>query len=327
MFRDFAEHLWNTYLTEKAGDIGLEIELEMEGCPYIRAPASKHWIRTSDGSLRGEGYEYVLREPVPIDSVPEAMHRLYKLFECPHNMPVSDRCGVHVHINVQRLTPLEIFNFVCLYLVFEDLLIEWCGPERMGNLFCLRSRDSLMPGFWLTQVAKDIDKLPMYFKSDVVRYASLNLASLFKYGSLEFRGMRTPENWDDILTWVNILWKLREGAAYFKAPWEILEQCSAGPEQFFRKIFAPYDELLETPTMESDIYNAIRLIQPAIYSFNVERYRKLKNRVAKSKAEFIEAERRIRIDADGLAHLVNIGGQAPNIGEQAQRVYPGEGED
>lgn len=260
-------------LRKTEGEIGVEIEYEGRNLPLY---PDKWWRVTGDGSLRGNAAEFVFDGPLPQNKVPTAISYLKKMFEDngynPNNMPTSDRCGVHVHINCQQMSVREVFNFIILYLIFEDLLVKWCGKTREGNLFCMRARDAES---FVSSMRKSIQETtfdPMY--GDEFRYASINVGSLFKYGSLEFRAMRTPDNFDEICNWVDILCRLKRVSQDFKEPVEFVGALSGNPDRFISTVLGPYIELIETPDAEEMMFTCIRRLQPIIYAFDMAEYEK-----------------------------------------------------
>lgn len=217
---------------EEAGDIGLEIEVEGKYLPKM----GKLWRTEADGSLKGEeSAEYVLAAPGSMKDVQAALDQLEAAYV--HNETRVDntvRAGVHVHINCQRLTMTQLYNFITVYLILENLLVKWCGEFREGNLFCLRTCDAE----WMLQVIRSAanDPKKMYknrFHRDELRYASMNLKALGDYGSLEFRAMRGTRDLSLIYSWAETLYGLREFACGFDKPSDIVEAFSIrGPERF-----------------------------------------------------------------------------------------------
>ena len=123
-----------------AGEIGIEIEMEGQMLPHI---GSNTWRSEADGSLRGESIEYVLKKPVAREQVAKVLTQLQDMLAKDGAvLEPSNRCGVHVHVNAQQYTFLQVMNIVVLYLMFEDILTKFCGQHREGNYFCLRARDA-----------------------------------------------------------------------------------------------------------------------------------------------------------------------------------------
>src|SRR5690349_22399742 len=138
---------------ETKGDIGIEIEVEgnkfpkhaYEGYDAVdpeRIP--KQWDYHRDGSLRGEdNAEYVLKKPLKFSEVPKAINDLWQMFsDYGTVLDVSNRTSVHVHLNVQDFYINRLCSFAAMYLSVEDILTGWCGDHRVGNLFCLRAKDT-----------------------------------------------------------------------------------------------------------------------------------------------------------------------------------------
>jgi len=249
---------------EQTGEVGIEVEVEG---PRLDMNDDKYWTVTGDGSLRGNSAEYVLRDPVPRDEVKEVIDLLMRRHASDlYLVEPSERCGVHIHVNCQELTLRQTFNFAVLYLAFEDVLMRWCGEDREGNLFCLRTGDA---SHFIPTFARCIKEHTVHWMSgDQFRYASINLGALEKYGSMEFRGMRTPEDLNVIKTWVDILLRLKDKSLQYEKPQQIVEAVSIGPGQFITDALGPYEELVECRDMHQMVVQCIRRIQPAVYAFD-----------------------------------------------------------
>lgn len=200
------------------GDLGVEIEVEGRNLP--QAPTG--WRGERDGSLRGESLEYVLRKPESLEQVGYRINRLKRAFsEVNGSIDDSVRAGVHVHVNVRHLTIPKLANFMAAYLVLEELLLKHCGEFREGNLFCLRSCDAEYLLYYLSCYLKP-DRIRLLGNDDVVRYSAMNVCALPRYGSLEFRALRTPQNLDKVTAWSSVLFRLREVAEDYENPQELL---------------------------------------------------------------------------------------------------------
>ncbi len=248
-------------LRERKGEVGIEVEIEGINLPRrLLVP----WKVTTDGSLRGEGFEYVLSKPVQRNKIEDALKILYSSFEDSTLIP-SDRTGVHIHINCQELTFIETMNFACLYLIFEDLLIRYCGEARRGNLFCLGAADA----DFLIKILCDAMILGNFNEigqNDNFRYSSLNLTPISRYGSLEFRSLSTPEDVREIQQWAEILLQLKDASATFKSISEMVETLShRGPWQFAADVLGPHFKILECPELENMLYDGIRRVQNIAY--------------------------------------------------------------
>ena len=118
------------------GEIGIEIEMEGDK-EFPNAPTN--WHATSDGSLRGHSVEYISDGPIQLNYLKEHLQTLKNAIEkAKVKVSASFRAGVHVHINVREFTIEEVVNFALLYYIFDHAFAKYCGPNREGNLFCLR---------------------------------------------------------------------------------------------------------------------------------------------------------------------------------------------
>lgn len=251
----------------QTGDIGIEVEVEGR-----RLPKAEHvhpvWRKESDSSLRGESAEYVFYKPLSKGAKSAALDLLRSAFRASDgHINDSYRAGVHVHINVQSLNFVQLFNYVCLYLMFEECLIDFCAPSRRGNHFCLRVKDADYLSLVLLEFLSkgDVNILG----TEDIRYASINLYSLFKYGSVEFRALETPtlEHFDKIDLWSDILLHLRNQAITFNKPTDIIGNMSnQGFLLFAKETFGPYWEAIAPHFSEEKLRKGVRNIQHIAYA-------------------------------------------------------------
>lgn len=210
------------------GEIGIEIEIEGDDLPH----ESKTWVKTQDGSLRGNSAEYVLRKPLDRKEAFDALDLLedqYQRYGTVSNGSIRE--SIHIHINVQDLTLLQFYNFLTMYLVLEEVLITFCGPQREGNLFCLRASDAK----YLLKALKDLTVTKAFknFANDDFRYAAVNIVAVPKYGSLEFRSMRGTTDFQAVKTWIDLLLRVKNYSLEFDDPTAIIEAFSEGDYGLF----------------------------------------------------------------------------------------------
>ena len=264
---------------KQKGEIGLEIECE--GMNLFGAPI-QYWSCHNDGSLRNykdhPPIEYVLREPIERSEVPKALTYLSKkLKEAGSEIAYSPRTSVHVHVNCQDLTLKQIYQYICLYLIFEERLVEFSGPDRIGNLFCLRAKDA---EHFLTVMESAIQTENFNeFFSNELRYTSCNTASLGKFGSLEFRSMRGTVDQELIQLWVDILLCLKDKALDYDNPVEIVEDfLDLGTENFLVKVFGSRKDILpifiDWPDRHRSMWDGLRMMRDVAYAIKWEKQNK-----------------------------------------------------
>jgi hypothetical protein len=257
------EYFENNMLPQD-GEVGIEIEVEGFNLPHRIA---KYWTTHHDGSLRGdESLEYVFAKPLPRQDFGLALAYLDESWKKRGSrIDESPRAGVHAHINVQQLTEKQLVSFFCLYSVFEDLIVKYCGKEREGNLFCLRLRDAEYLVDFLITIFKNgnLGKL----LTDRIRYASVNMSSIPKYGSMEFRAMRSTRDMNAIKLWVDMLLMIKDKSLLFNNPSDIITSLSAqGDEAFLNNIMGQYAEVLHCKNEGQLIREGVRRIQELAFT-------------------------------------------------------------
>lgn len=252
--------------------LGIEVECEGDRLPV----EVEDWNVHEDHSLRqhpGNPREYVFSRPMPIDAAEAAVTRLIKAFGDNDTILylASPRTSIHVHVNMQDTSVIELYNMVLLYSIFETPLVHWCGEQRESNLFCLRYKDTSQAVENLCQYIGGGRPLWSCF-SDDQRYLACNLASLAKFGTIEFRSLGGVYDKDKIMMWCRTLLYLRELALTFDNPAAIVKEIDAeGIDKFyetryttkvFEKGLVPLP--VDPPTLE-DLYEGLLRLQPVVY--------------------------------------------------------------
>lgn len=261
-------------------DVGIEVEVEMKKYNvYLHDLDSdddrrlnEWWTFKPDYSLKKNGVEFVSR-PLYSDEVTTALQTLddsiqlettYSYEELFYN---SVRASTHIHINMQEYTMLDFFKLLAVYYPLENLLLKYCGDSREGNLFCLRFCD----------VDNIQSALINYIKSgslgnlftDALRYSAFNFQSLFKFGTVEFRTLRTPQDLSTIAEWVDILLAFRSKATSITSFTDIPYKISGmGAEYWAREMLGnDFVDKYKYPNMDRDIIKNMRQMQIIYHKF------------------------------------------------------------
>lgn len=247
------------------GDIGIEIEMEGYCLPHFEG-GDHNWRAVADGSLRGESMEYVMKKPVSMKHVHTHLIQLYEEFKNRDSeLHPSDRCGVHVHINVQTYTQAQVLNIVTLYYILEEVLMTLLPAHRQGNMFCLRGMDAVEQMYILRKAVSRGSWL--HIAEDQVRYAAINLGSLGKYGSLEFRAYPTTDDWRPINDWVKYLYAIVQKAIQYDEPRHIVENMSAAGDALLNDVFGwELAQPLHGPKVGQMLMRGARLVQALAYT-------------------------------------------------------------
>lgn len=255
------------------GDIGIEIECEGNGLVGIPRDVNDYWHTEVDNSLRGDypfcAAEYVLNQPIMFKEVAPALKNLSNVLAASE-LNFSFRTSVHVHVNVQDMEEDAMLALVYTYLLLEEPLLNYCGRERKGNRFCLRLQDAEgIMGVINTLIDKGTDRLFGYYTQDMIRYASLNLAALQKYGSVEFRGMRGTLDQGVLNNWIGSLFSLKKYAKDKTIKDVYNHFVDAGPEQFMEDVLKDYAKVFTYAKVEQDLMTSFSLSIDLIRSYEL----------------------------------------------------------
>jgi hypothetical protein len=225
---------------DTTGLLGVEIEVEGGNLPrHLR-----HWNREHDGSLKG-GIEFVLKRPMSLLGVRQAILEMKKSIKYnSSHIKDSVRAGVHVHVNMQKESKEQLFNTIVMWAIFEDILLTRCGKYRKGNLFCLPLSKSDNVVRALRKFAR-VGASASLLNSEDYRYCALNVCSLRRYGSLEFRALRTSPDLEVTYQWAKLLLNMKRVACTYKNPIAILEELEEkGIKAMYRKVFGKSADFL-----------------------------------------------------------------------------------
>lgn len=264
----------------KPGDLfGIELECEGRKVDWDGSDeVIKHWAPHNDGSLRnnhGSCCEWVFNGPVKYKQAVERVDKLFEYFDGRKTKLVtSNRTSTHIHYNMGDKNAYQLVNLFILFTILEDILDRYCGEDRRGNLFCLSSRHAEEQVRWVQDCC--FKHYSFVFREDW-RYCSLNLASVNKFGTVEFRGMRGLDNKEDLLAWLSIVNEFCEYACYtMKNPVTIIEDISVKtPLGLLKNIFSPENvarltEGLDEHEINASIYEGLRLVQMLCYRVGTE---------------------------------------------------------
>lgn len=286
------------------GKIGMEIEIEADSViPLIGIPG---WTSVPDGSLRGQSIELVLTSPVDRSVLPGYLREVEdRIKECNVKVKDTGRAGVHVHLNMQERTPAQVFNFICAFMIFEDSLIDFCGDIRVGNLFCLRTRDAeaLIDSLVAAINARDFRSL----RNDEVRYAALNTTALSRYGSLEFRSMRSTTDPALLLEWVDLLLLVEAWAMSFSDPISLMQAFSQrGTAAIHDDVFG---ERMTIPYDPQSMYEGVRQAQIIAYAtsdWDIDYWKATKELVSHGLRGFAEEDRMLTLIENRTRYYANL---------------------
>lgn len=238
--------------------VGIEIEAEGEGMKIIN---TELWNSCDDGSLRGEypsqRHEFV-STPLAADVVEKALDLLIES-QKGAVFDFSFRTSAHVHVNCLDMEVNAVGAFAYTYFLLERDLMAYCGEHRNNNRFCLRMVDSDELAEVLRTLIEVKFREMRIFINDDMRYGACNMASLSKYGTLEFRGMRGTLDKEVLLNWIGALLKIRAYAIEKGNAWEVYNEAVKDSEHFHNSVLGNLTDVFIHPNSRHNLAEALSL--------------------------------------------------------------------
>lgn len=237
------------------GQYGIEIETEVDDLDdyknkikydpnidfYRPSEELPGWKLVRDGSLRGFGVEYVFDGPKNFDKALRALDDFGKWSEGIPFHKDAPGTSVHVHINMLDKTFIQMGNFLTIYSLVENLLVEMSGETRRSNLFALPMRCSETTYQNIVKMFVGMSQAKWQSLSHhegSVKYAALNLCRLTKFGSVEIRTYRGTTDVSDIKRWLELIDKIVTFSDNEDLdPRMIMEIYKTDPVIFFHEVF------------------------------------------------------------------------------------------
>lgn len=251
------------------------VEIEMEGVSESVLTGLPSWRRVSEQSV--DGWEIVLRQPMAGNGLFMALEELRTLSSNINpQRTFTERTSNHVHIDIRDMTYLQLMNFLTLAVMFEAVLFKYVAPHRTSNHFCWSFLDCQNLITRIKQVNEAYrtgnesslrSSLSRYFNVDSTKYSAINLSSIPRYGSLEFRMHEGTIDVNSMVRWINILLSIKNYAMdEGRTPSNILEtKQDVGIDSIFTAVLGNYRGVLTYPGVEDDILNGIRSAQDFVY--------------------------------------------------------------
>lgn len=224
-------------------NVGIEIELE-EAASLLEAK-STFWVGKRDGSLRDGGAELVLSKPLNgtklVFALDEAFNVLIK-----KTMKCSPRTGIHVHLDATDMNVDQIRNNCVTYALVEEPLFKWVGDYRESNNFCLPWYEAEGDIELMCNLFAKAPRNFQYEAKKFHRYSAMNLNALHKFGSIEYRHLKTTLNKSRVLMWVNLLLCIKSYALKAANAETILATYHAnGAKNFIKEVFGSLSSELD----------------------------------------------------------------------------------
>lgn len=218
------------------------IEVEVENITTF-VPVDYYWTTKEDGSLRNNGMEFT-SIPLRGYQIPHAIRYLSNALHMYNKPEFTNRCSIHIHLNVRDMTWDEIKTLVLLYAIFERHFFNIAGTKREESIFCVP--------LYKTDQLKELDELDEK-AVNWYKYSAINCGTILgnghvpKFGTVEFRHLYGTLNEIILLDWINNIMCLRN-ATQLMSYGELKEKLqvmntTSEYVQLYTKIFKQYANL------------------------------------------------------------------------------------
>lgn len=223
----------------------LGIELEYEKTSGPPEAESTFWRVEGDHSLRKGGLEFI-STPLRPDNLKRAILSMVKAAKLV-KAQATPRCGLHVHLNATHLSWRELYKWVTYYALVEPYLFADFCPGREDSHFCVPTWSNtalteymyadgqklrnginipeLKTGAWSKAsqyLNGNAGKQHRLMMIHTPKYAALNMSSLKKFGTLEFRQAPSSLSPKFIENWAQILLDIQRVALTYREPSDIV---------------------------------------------------------------------------------------------------------
>lgn len=154
----------------------------------------------SDGSLRNQGFEYIL-PPKPVTILEDFFTKIHNGEYVTYGMDAfSLRTSIHVHVNMQESTPEQTKKFINLYTIFENIFFNFVGDNRKNNIHCVPLTMTTMANLYHYSLPAMIESWH--------KYTAFNIIPLSTLGTIEFRHLYGTCNTPVFSEWMGLIQKL-----------------------------------------------------------------------------------------------------------------------
>lgn len=221
------------------------LSVDMDTNEFITTPKSAFWAAKHDNSLRNFGVEFVLKKPHDLEGIQMALDEFALLFQKVNFIKNAPATSIHVHVNMQDFSARQMGNFIILWTLFENILVEYSGEPRRSNLFTLPMRCAEGNVRRVVQLFRDLtlkQTKALSIDDQSSKYAAMNLASLRRFCTIEIRCFRGETDITEIFKWMKILNRLYEFAKTDITPPDIVSRYGSMGFDFFYEVFGDSSE-------------------------------------------------------------------------------------
>lgn len=148
----------------------------------------RQWKLKHDGSVNGEGHEFVT-PPITLEDLPTVLELINKFKEA--GATTNRSCGMHIHVDAKKHTSTSLMNLATYYLINENVIYDHFKVDdfRRSHYAKQMSRYYNNPVEKLKRVPKsaDFNEFKMHIGSVLPKGWGLNMNSINYHKTIEFR--------------------------------------------------------------------------------------------------------------------------------------------
>lgn len=212
------------------------IEIEAEFSTFTEGCSTDFFSITADHSLMDNGREFVSRRPTSPTELKKEVARLLDLPDYRKNYKKTPRQAIHIHANMLHYTPEQVLRICLLYYMVEHIFFDYVSDDRKDNLYSLPmqlSSGQLYPLRFIKYL--DLKQLENCFGD--YKYSGLNVCSLGRIGTLEFRHLEGTSDKAKIFGWIDLIDNLIKTALSYPSVDALWEAYDTDPEQVGANFF------------------------------------------------------------------------------------------
>ena len=237
------------------------VEVEVEGVTSTDGLAG--WAPHTDGSLRNHGMEFVT-DPIAADTVVSRLENLYET-KRRNGWVTSIRTGIHVHADMRLKTGEQLRRLLACYVLTEAPLFSYVGRERETSIFCVP--------YYLAPHGLQAFSRYLRRGGDTIRllhethkYSALNLSSITRLGTIEFRQAPTWDTLTPALVWAGLIDSLVTHSADISVE-SALRMAGDDYRGFLRTLYGTQERSLSGDSVTNDADDLVKefLLLPCTY--------------------------------------------------------------
>ena len=249
---------FGNYAYELKSDL-IGVEVEVENVLYINPNLMLgFWIMDEDGSLRNRGREFKTHA-LKLKYIEPALKQLLEPgLGLNKDVDFSHRTSIHVHMDVRGMTASQLLGLVMTYITVENILFKYAGAQRRSSVYCVPIIETnLLANLDLGNWHNFSSTITDYWR----KYTALNLLPISTQGTIEFRQLPGTANVNQILIWIDLLYKLKL-YAYQNSFEHIVKQISelnttSAYSKFVKSVFGDLSNYLVTTSLLADMERAV----------------------------------------------------------------------